>query len=125
MKRRKLILILLIIIVCVLIFTPKRAVVIYQNSIETKVINVELFVDEEKIENREVAYSYLFPRETKNLWVRFGSHVVKIKCKELNIEKSVEIFSLFKTNLEFEFVGNADSGFEIIERHSWRDLVYE
>lgn len=125
MKRKKLILVLIIAIVCVLTFTPKRNIVIYKNSIKTKVINVELFVDDEKIENREVAYSFQSPRETKKIWNSFGNHNVKIKCKELNIEKTVEIFSLFKTNVEFEFIGNAENGFEIIERHSWRALVYE
>ncbi len=125
MKRKKLILILSIIIVCVLIFTPKRVVVIYQNSIETKVLNVELTIDGKKIENREVAYSYQFPRETKNLWIGVGNHIVKIKCGELNVEKSVKFFTLFKNNVEFEFTGNTESGFQVIERHSWLPLVYE
>jgi hypothetical protein len=108
-----------------LAFIPKKINVIYQNSIETKVLNVKLFLDGKEIENNEIVYSYPFPKKSSRLSVNSGYHTIEIKCSELKIEKSVKVFTPFKNNIEFEFIGNAENGFDVIERNSWFDLVYE
>jgi hypothetical protein len=53
---------------------------------KTKVINVELSTMK-KIENKEVRFILFIPKRNKKIWNSFGNHNVKIKCKELNIEK--------------------------------------
>lgn len=125
MKKSKIIILLVICSFLVFAFIPKKINVIYQNSIQTKVLNVELFLDDEKIEDNEVVYSYFTPLKSSRLNVNSGYHIVKITCDDLEIEKSVKILTFFQNYIEFEFVGHKEEGFKVITRDSWFPLVYE
>lgn len=125
MTKKKIILLIFVCAFAILVIIPKKVNVIYQNSIKTKILNTTLFLDGKEVEKNEVAYSYPFPCKTCRLSVSSGYHIIKIKCDELSIEKSVKVFTLFKNNVEFEFTGNPEDGFDVIERDSWFDLVYE
>ena len=125
MIKKKIILSLLVGVSAILVLTPKKINVFYLNSIETKVLKITLFLDGNEIEKNEIVYSYLFPQKASGLYVNLGYHDIKIKCDELKIEKSVKVFALFRNNIEFEFTGNDEDGFNVIERDSWFDLVYE
>jgi hypothetical protein len=111
--------------IAIYVLIPKNILVTYQNSIETKVLNIELFLDGKKIENKEVVYSYRFPKESSLLNSGFGFHTIKVKCNDLKLEKSVKVFTLFKNNVEFEFIRTIENGFDVIARDSWFTLVYE
>jgi hypothetical protein len=83
-------------------------------------------IDDKEIENAEVWYSPFSPCKTSNLKRYLGFHNVKIKCKQLGIEKNIKVFTLLKNYINFEFIGNREEGYEIIERDSWfNNLVYE
>jgi hypothetical protein len=125
MKKIKTFTFLLVVILAIYLLIPKKIYVFYQNSIETKVLNIELFLDGKKIENKEVVYSYMFPKESSLLNSGFGFHTIKVKCNDLKLEKSVKVFTLFKNNVEFEFIGTIENGFDVIARDSWFSLVYE
>jgi hypothetical protein len=56
-------LVLIIAILCILTFLENYCDISKLNK--TKVINVELFVDDEKIENKEVAYSFHLGKQKK------------------------------------------------------------
>ena len=125
MNKPKIISFLLIAGLLIYLLIPKTIAVIYQNSIETKVLNVELFLDNKKIENKEVVYSFMLTTQTSWLDVGLGYHTIKIKCDELKVEKNVKVFTLFRNYVDFEFIGDAKSGFDVIERDSWSPLSYE
>ena len=125
MTKGKIISFLIVAVLAIFLSIPKKILVIYKNSIETKVLNVELFLDGKKMENKEVAYSFAFHNESILLNTNIGYHTITIKCKKLKIEKSLKVFTLFKNNVEFEFIGNEENGFDVIERVSWFSLVLE
>lgn len=125
MKKSKIVILLIVFSFLVLAFIPKKINVIYQNSIQTKVLNVELFLDDTELESKELVYSYFMPLKSSRLNVNSGYHIFKIKCDELKIEKSVKVFTFLQNYIEFEFVGNQEGGFKIIARDSWLPLVYE
>jgi hypothetical protein len=125
MKKGKIISFILVVSLVVFLIIPKKILVIYQNSMENKFLNIELLLDGKKIENKEIAYSFAFPNESTLLKTNIGFHTILIKSKELKIEKSVKVFTLFKNNIEFEFIGNEENGFDVIERDSWFTLVLE
>ena len=125
MTKGKIISFILVVTLVIFLIIPKKILVIYHNSMENKFVNVELLLDGKKMENKEVAYSFPFPNESTLLKTNIGYHTIAIKCKELKVEKSVQVFTLFNNNIEFEFIGNAENGFDVIARDSWFTLVLE
>ena len=127
MKKIKLIeFLLFFIVILIVLFSKKDIYVSYQSSIQDKVLSIKLLIDDKEIENAEVWHSPFFPCKTSNFKRYLGFHNVKIKCKQLGIEKNIRVFTLYKNYINFEFIGNTEEGYEIIERDSWfNNLAYE
>ena len=125
MRKIKFIALLLICLLVMLLLTKKDVNINYTNSIDSKVLTVKLFLDGKQIENKEIAYSYFYPSKSSKINASLGYHNIKIQCDELNLEKNIKVFSLYKNYIDFEFNGNAEDGFNIIARDSWFALAYE
>ena len=53
-----------------------------------------------------------------------GKHSIRIACDTLNLERTIEVFTIKNNYLDFEFQSQSEEGNTIITRYSWYSLVY-
>jgi hypothetical protein len=107
-----------------LIFANKNINIAMTNSTDMDSISVSLKINNDEPIETKIGNSML-PMYDSNFAVKIGIQNLHVTCDELGIKKQIRVFTIFKTNMHFEFTTDLNNEYVILVTSSWFKLWYE
>lgn len=107
-----------------LFIVNKEINVAITNSADPKGVHVSLTVEGYTPADVEIEYSML-PINVYSFYTKLGFKKIAVRCDDLKIHKEIEVFVLYKNNIDFEFTKDIEGNYVLLDRNSWFSLAYE
>ena len=95
----------------------------FMNGSNLTELNIQFKIDENPTKSIKLIKSPLASLYTVNQ-TSFGNHKIYIKCDQLKIEKTIEVFNFKNTYIDIEFQKEPLNVPEVLIRYSWFPLIY-